>query len=704
VYGDAQVITPLTLLSSVPNGGLFANDFVEASFIIKNNSAQSKDIGNISIAVRDSAGGNYDFGTQRIVLAPYQEYLYRAATSLSKEDKYSFWITSYHDGRWDDEYPSSIRNYARRYDNKLVQKMPTLTVDPQTDSELRVGKTSNISFTAVNNSSYPLNLGSISAAMRSPSGVNADLPADLVTSLAPNATYTFSKPFVPKETGEYKSEIVSTLDNGVTWNNATYPRASTGNDGRTTFNVKSNPTLTEGPKLNVVAPRVGQSASFSFKVKNYSEKATNAGYVGLVVRDPDNRNVDVGGIDLSTLSAGAEYTYSGSRSFTKPGTYTAWIVSYKNGGWYDNLPTSEDNLVQRKITFTVKPSPTLTQGLSVSNTNPHAGESVTGTFKVKNFSDSAAVVNKKLCYILRGNNKNYDLGCLDIGTLNAGEELVFSGARTVGDPGGYKAYFAMYDGTWHDNWSFEGESGTEAKALSFNVKSNPTLTQGLTVANPTPREGDVITGTFKVANKGGVAINVNKSLCYIVRSSSNKNYDFGCLNIATLQAGEEVVYSGARELPAGVYNASFSMFDGTWHDNWSFDQETGNEPRTLSFTVKSSPTLTQGLTVSNSSPKIGDTVTGTFKLTNLSGKSISVNKALCYVVRDAQNKNQDFGCVDVGTVTPGQVVSFSSPKVLKSAGVYRAYFAMFDGTWHDNWSFDQEVGSEPKTLSFTVSP
>jgi hypothetical protein len=702
VYGDAQVISPLTLLSPAPEG-LFTNGFVEASFIIKNNSAQSRDIGYISIAVRDSAGGNYDFGTQHIVLAPYQEYLYRAATNLTKEDKYSFWITSYHDDRWDDNYPSSIRNYTRRYDNKLVQKMPTLTVDPQADSELRVGKTSNISFTAVNNSAYPINLGYVAAGIRSPSGQNADLPLSDATNIAPNTTYTYTKPFVPKEEGDYKATVLSTLDNGSSWNNASYP-VPVGGDGRSTLNVKSNPTLTEGPKLNIAAPRVGQNTTFTFKVKNYSEKAVDGGYVGLVVRDPDNGNVDVGGVSLGNLTPNSEYIYTGSRAFTKPGTYTAWIVSYKNGGWNDNLPTSDSGVVQRKITFTVKPSPTLTQGLTISNAYPSAGESVTGTFKVKNFSDTTVSVNKSLCYILRGNNKNYDLGCLDIKTLAAGEEKIFTASRVVGEAGEYRAYFSMFDGSWHDNWSFDQETGTEPKSLSFKVKSNPTLTQGLTITNLNPHEGDSIVGTFKVTNNSTAPVAVNKSLCYIVRSASNKNYDFGCLDIATLQSGQEVVYTGTRELPSGTYRASFSMFDGSWHDNWSFDQETGTEPKTLNFTVKSSPVLTQGLTLSAANPKVGDAVVGSFKVKNLSAKSVTVNKALCYVVRDAQSKNQDFGCVEIGIINPGQELVFSSSKVLKSAGNYRAYFSMFDGSWHDNWSFDQETGTEPKTLNFTVAP
>jgi hypothetical protein len=704
-YADANVVTPLTLLSSVPgNTGLFTDGFVEGSFVIRNNSSHVVDVGYVGVAIRGSTGVNYDMPSQRVVLQPGQDYLYRQAVNLTNEDTYTFWITTYHDGVWDDNYPSSINGNARRYDNKLVQKKPTLTVDPLSNSENRIGKASTLSFTAVNNSAYPVDLGRIAIGMVSPSGRNADMAADAVGSLAPGATYVYSKQFTPTEVGEYKATVVQTPDNGRTWNNATYPVPTAGNDGRNSFIAKPSPTITQGPTLTTVLPRAGDTATLTFKVKNFGDMAVDAGYIGIAIRDPDNKNADINGVTLSALAAGSEYTFTGSRVFTKPGTYTAWLVTYRNGVWYDNSPVSEDATVARKITFTIKENPTLTQGLTISNPTPRAGETITGSFKVRNSSSNAVVVNKSLCYILRGNNKNYDLGCQNITTLAAGEEVTFSASRAIGEAGNYSAFFSMYDGAWHDNWTFTPETGSEPKTLAFTVKSNPTLTQGLALANTNLFAGDTATGSFKVKNSAATSVNVNKLICWIMRRDNRENYDLGCQNITTLAAGEEVTFQGSRALPAGSYKAFFAMYDGAWHDNWTFTPETGSEPKTLAFTVKSNPVLSQGLTVTNVSPRIGDTLQGVFKVRNTGSTSVVVNKYLCWIMRDANNQNADMGCLNIGTLAAGEEVTYNGTRTATVAGTYKAFFAMYDGAWHDNWTFDKLTGTEPAILTFTVAP
>jgi len=353
-YANANVVSSLTLLSSVPGGGLYTNGFVEASFVIKNNSSYVNDIGYIAVACRDSAGANCDFPSQRVILQPGQEYLYRTAVNITKEDKYSFWITNYRNGVWDDMSPASVNGAVRRYDNKLVQHKPTLTVDIASEPDLRINKTSNVTFSARNNSAYPLNMGNVAVGMRSPSGKNADLVPEAVSNLAPGATYVYTKPFTPKEVGVYSAALLSTF-NFSQWNLATFPVPINGTTGRMSFSVKSNPTIT--------------------------------------------------------------------------------------------------------------------QGLSISPSNPRAGDTVTGTFKVKNFGTQPVVVNKKLCFVAGGpGGVNSDFGCLDIGTIQPSQELTFTGARVVPVGGQYNGLFAMYDGRyWYNNWSFEQETGTEPKTVSFSV-------------------------------------------------------------------------------------------------------------------------------------------------------------------------------------------------------------------------------------------
>ena len=470
--GAVNIVSPLTVKSEFSHG-LFTNKIIQAQFTLKNNSAQRQDIGTIAIGVRSSTNFNYDFGSQRIILEPGQQYVYTATRTIDLEDTYTFNIINYRDGEgWSDTYPDSINNYSRIVSNAVVQNMPTVTSGPSVDSALlHVQEASTVRYTVKNNSKYAANLGYMGVAVTSPSGKNADLPFDTVSSLAPGATYEYYKQFTPGENGIYKARISSTGDNGMTWSEGRYPSAAVG---------------------------------------------TN------------------------------------------------------------------------RVDVLVKSNPTLTQGLALSNTNPRAGETVTGTFKVKNFGNTTVVVNKKICYIMRDEQyNNNDIGCLDIASINPGQEIVYTGDRVIGKSGQYKAHFAMYDGKyWYDNWSFEQETGVESRTLSFSVKSNPTLTQGLALSNISPKSGDTINGQFKVANRGNTEIIVNKNLCFIIRDTQNRNNDLGCLYIATLQPGQELAYTGSRVLVAGSYRAYFAMNDGKyWYDNWSFEQETGTEPKTLTFTI-----------------------------------------------------------------------------------------------------------------------
>jgi len=592
-YGSVSIVTPLTVKSEFSQG-LFTDRTISARFTIKNNSSQRQDLGTMAIGVRDQNNVNFDFGSQQIVLEPWQQYTYEATRNLGAEGQYTFSIINYRSAfGWSSNYPETIGGGTRIVSNAIVQKMPTITLGPVIDNvNLHVNQQTVLRFRVKNNSAiYPVNLGYFGLAITSPTGKNSDIPFDTVTNLTVGATYDYYKNFTPTESGVYSARVSATGDNGTTWSEARYPAAGEG--------------------------------------------------------------------------------------------------------------------LTNRLNISVKDAVTMTQGLTVDSVNPRTGDVVTGTFKIKNFGNTAAVINKKICYIMRTDKYiNNDLGCLEIGTLAAGQEVTYNGSRAVGDPGQYKAYFSMYDGTyWHDNWSFEKETGTEATSLQLTVKSNPTLTGGLSLQNSSLRVGNVINGTFTIENKANSSLVINKKLCFIVRSSKMTNYDLGCLEIGTLQAGEEKTFTGSKKvLDPGQYKAYFSMYDGTyWHDNWSFEKELGSEPTTLQFVVKDSPTLTQGLVGSTQTLSVGATFNGSFKVKNNSSSTLTVNKRLCYIVRDQNFNNNDLGCLEVGTLAAGQELVYTGSKVVTKAGQYKAYFSMYDGkNWNDNWSFEKEVGTEPTTLQFTV--
>ena len=90
-----KIDSPLSIKTEKTGSKLFTNMEITASFTIRNSTNQRRDLGVMVIAGRDSNSNNYDFGSQRVILEPWQSYTYRASTRLDKEGDYKFWISNY---------------------------------------------------------------------------------------------------------------------------------------------------------------------------------------------------------------------------------------------------------------------------------------------------------------------------------------------------------------------------------------------------------------------------------------------------------------------------------------------------------------------------------------------------------------------------------------------------------------------------------
>ena len=188
--------------------------------------------------------------------------------------------------------------------------------------------------------------------------------------------------------------------------------------------------------------------------------------------------------------------------------------------------------------------------------------------------------DQRLCYIIRGpRGENHDLGCQSTKGIAPNGSVQFSLSRLFDKPGTYRAFFALYDGSrWHEGVALPGLTGKEVASLSFTILSNPTLTQGLTLSNANPRAGEPVTATFKLKNFSNQPVTTTEHNCFILRSQSGANHDFGCLSPATIQPNQELEFKATRSFPAGTYSAYFSTFDGRhWQDHKAPPLETGQE-------------------------------------------------------------------------------------------------------------------------------
>jgi hypothetical protein len=589
-YGTVQITSPLQV-GSETSQGLFTGMDTTAQFTIQNTSAQWQDIGSMAIAARDQNGVNFDFGLQAIQLAPYQSYTYRATRRFSTEGRFTFWITNYRSSvGWDDNYPASTGTNSRSISNKLVQAIPSLTQNISAASELRTGKSVPVGFSVKNNSAYPLNLGYMGIALRGPDNENADLPFDTISALAAGQTYAYTKNFTPKRSGNFTSYISSSGDNGISWNETSFPARDATNTGRATLSVKSSPTLTQGPTLDIGSPRAYQTVNASFKLKNYASSTVNAGYVGIAVRGPDGEHVDFGGVNLNNVTAGQEYTFSASRAFTKPGTYTAWITSTRDGGasWDDiSYPSLESSNVPRRITFTVQSNPTLTQGPQLSITSPRAGQNVSATFKLKNYGDIKANAGVVGIAVRGPDGKQVDFGGTDLSQLAANQEYTFSASRAFTKPGTYTAWItSTRDGVvWNDTDSPVLDSDAVQRRITFTVQSNPTLTQGVAFSSPTIHTGEGMTTTFTVHNYASLPITLD-GVAVAIRSSSGVNYDMPLKGV-TIAAGQDYIYTATRAFDkSGTYTAWITSYqNGSWNDTDYPASDTPSVIRRATFTV-----------------------------------------------------------------------------------------------------------------------
>jgi hypothetical protein len=125
----------------------------------------------------------------------------------------------------------------------------------------------------------------------------------------------------------------------------------------------------------------------------------------------------------------------------------------------------------RKITFTVLPNPTLTQGPVLSIASPHVGQQVTTTFKVKNYGDNPANVGWMGIAVRDPNGRNVDAGGLSL-TVNANSEYTFTATPTFQTPGTYTAWVMQTgDGgnTWNNTTYPAADSGSVVRKITFTV-------------------------------------------------------------------------------------------------------------------------------------------------------------------------------------------------------------------------------------------
>jgi hypothetical protein len=149
----------------------------------------------------------------------------------------------------------------------------------------------------------------------------------------------------------YNYFMLSTYDR-QSWFNGSAPENNTITK-TLSFTVKPGVTVTQSVLSDNTTPHVGQTATLSFKVKNWGSSSIDLGKIGLGGRDPQNYNVDPGVVPV-TLGAGEEKIISFKAMLSRVGVYKYFVISTANNGqsWSDG-PISEDISVDKALNLTV---------------------------------------------------------------------------------------------------------------------------------------------------------------------------------------------------------------------------------------------------------------------------------------------------------------------------------------------------------------
>jgi len=252
-----------------------------------------------------------------------------------------------------------------------------------------------------------------------------------------------------------------------------------------------------GLSLSTTSPRVGDSVTASFRIRNTSSRAIIIRQLEAGARGPNARSLnwnapeaDFPAVFALTLQPGQELDYRQSRTFDAPGDYFAepvWMDAFGTWAGVWSYPRVWFNVAPRQITLTPTPTRTPTipaspghlvivEGLSVSNTNPQVNQSVNARYRVRN--DGGSPITARY-FGVKGRhtstNSTYDFFWLENLTLQPGQEYSYDANRGFDRAGSYSLTPNYSDGAnWYDIKFANGSSNY----VTINVSASqpPTLT------------------------------------------------------------------------------------------------------------------------------------------------------------------------------------------------------------------------------------
>jgi len=663
-YAGVHITSPLRVTSQFGNS-VFAGIPVTASFDLTNDSSSDINIGGMTVTVRDSSGGNYDYALRNMVVPAHSTITYSETQTFTKEDTYTFALANYANGAWNGDYPSMINVVQPRSVTLSLWNTPSLTQGVTIQGgALHVGHTSTVTYTVKNNSASPQTIGSLALSVRGPNGQNLDPAAPRSITLGAGQSQTLSFQFKPPSEGVYLFGEAALL---ASWTpNYPLPDRSVSNS----ITVTSLPQVVLATPITTSAinPRTDQTAPLQFSVTNYGDTLIDIGKLGLWGRDPQGHNIDPGVVP-TTLNPGETRVISFSFKPSVVGVYTFGVLGQQDGIW-NNGPASPDNY-SRSLSVGVKDGIVVTTTPALVNGSMgYQGQSNNIQFTVKNYGEDSANLGKLGLWGRDPQGHNIDPGVVPT-TLNPGETRVISFPVKFSSTGRYTfGILQTKDNgiTWQSGPTLEGDAQNSANITVTNGSYVSTgLQSSISIQNIHGTQTTTL--SFSVTNQTSSTLNLGK-LGLWGRDPQGHNIDPGVVP-TTLNPGETRVISFPVALGGGQGVYKFGVLEtmdngATWSDGPYY---TVAQPNTLQFSALPSVTTTASLAAQSTQVAVGQCDTLTFSVTNYDATHSANLGKLGLWGRDPQGHNIDPGVVPT-TLNPGETRVISFPTCEPVAGIY----------------------------------
>lgn len=220
---------------------LTAGDTVSASFIVRNDEANTVKLDEIRVITHDANGRRHDFPSVKDVsIGPGQQLKYYKRRVLNGSGSYRLSIEArLPSGAWSRTWPVSSSGSIVRQRNITVQPVPDISVTRDLyfspKSPLK-GQLTSASFKIRNNESSSVTIPSLVVAARNKNGTNVNFPAVYNLTLNPGEIYTYYERRTFGSIGEHNIWIAAKFPSGR-WSTS-WPYSSSGIQTRRTFDVR----------------------------------------------------------------------------------------------------------------------------------------------------------------------------------------------------------------------------------------------------------------------------------------------------------------------------------------------------------------------------------------------------------------------------------------------------------------------------------